>query len=181
MTPVSIVPEIAGLPRKTAHERWGIGYDALGDRIKALGIVMERTHRGSILTMEQITQLDFLDRLLKKKPMELAALLISTTQQNSTPLELPPTERLVEEVLGLIRSLPFSPAPDVLSSHRQLAEAAAGAFVLSTKDLSQILGLTPKALCAKGEHTFGKYKISRAKVKVGRQNGWFVVPSLTEV
>lgn len=145
---------------RQAAERYGCenNYSTFHNRMTKLGIKPERRGRSSYLSSVQIEQLDRLDQHLKsggtfsnfvieegevipitknKKVMELA-----TTSDNS----ITPSGSIGDiEIIAALQALSQSNY-DVLTPQKRLKEAAEEGFLLTTDQVSKIVGLSPSTI-----------------------------------
>jgi hypothetical protein len=149
-------------------------------RFKSLGLSLEKGERGKIdASPEQVELLDELDEHLKKggslksflRPTETVALSDGLLESDSGALEVAPEQQLLEVLVGAIAAnlQPRSP----LWYHSELEKAAAGGWLLTGKEVKELIGVKP--YCRKGEEVFTRGCWQFAKVgKIGAALAWRV-------
>lgn len=152
-------------------DRYGLGKTKLYEYLGDLGIKPTLENRRSFITLDQLA---LLDRYVP---------IASDRQAAATFLSTLPAEPIQEQVRGIVHSAetstpPWIPLleaiaqlqqpPDPLALHRQLEEVVEHGWVLSSSQLREILGATPK----EGDRRYG-FTFSR-QGRIGRQSGWRV-------
>ena len=149
-------------------------------RFKSLGLSLEKGERGKIdASPEQVELLDELDEHLKKggslksflRPTETVALSDGQLELDGGALEVAPEQQLLEMLVGAIAAnlQPRSP----LWYHSELEKAAAGGWLLTSKEVKELIGVKP--YCKRGTDIFtrGCWQFSKAG-KIGAALAWLV-------
>lgn len=149
-------------------------------RFKSLGLSLEKGERGKIdASPEQVELLDELDEHLKKggslksflRPTETVALSDGQLELDGGALEVAPEQQLLEALVGAIAAnlQPRSP----LWYHSELEKAAAGGWLLTSKEVKELIGVKP--YCKRGTDIFtrGCWQFSKAG-KIGAALAWLV-------
>lgn len=147
-------------PVAQVAETLSISIRTLQRRCKELDLVPERDGREAYLSAKQMEELES----HQAQRGELS-LLGAALQRQSVQLMAREADA-IELVNAIAQFLPHS-QHDIFASHRALQEAAEKRWLLSTKQLSEILNLTPRAIKDGGSRLGFQFK------RVGRE--WRVV------
>lgn len=151
--PVELVE--AELTTRQASERYGCGsnYSTFHNRMVKLGIKPERRGRQSFLNQQQIALLDRLDAHLRSggtfanfqieenetKPIQKASSSVNLSARQTGSIEHSGA-LLSSELVSAIQALTLKEY-DILTPQKRLKEAVDNEFLLTTEQVSQILGL----------------------------------------
>ena len=145
-------------------------------RFKSLGLSLEKGERGKIdASPEQVELLDELDEHLKKggslKNFLPSVNSVVVGNLESVEDRVSTEQQMLEMLVGAIASnlQPRSP----LWHHEELEKAAAGGWLLTSREVKELIGVKPK--CGKGSDRFIRGCWSFVKAgKVGGAVGWRV-------
>jgi hypothetical protein len=174
-------------------ERYGLKTrQSIYERINQLGITLAKKGNKSYATPEQVELLDQLNEYMGAGGTlkTFVPTIVTTPEIDTVSVEVdsyldtvsPEINSLLEpsQVDGLVRLIEAISAinhkvsnpetkPDALAHYRQLEEAIAHNWILTTSEIEELLGVKPK-----GEtFTRGCWLFTKAG-KVGIQNGWSV-------
>ncbi|NJO94546.1 MAG: hypothetical protein HC820_09865 [Hydrococcus sp. RM1_1_31] len=176
--------EIDRVPITQLPSRYGIARSNLYIRLKDLGIEPEKMGKKGFVNAEQLQLLDalhdhiqkggttgeFLKSLDSDRPQIDPALVISTTGQN--PLFHPPT--LVAVVEAIVKRL-LPTTGSRLSYLRELEEACERGWLLSTSEVADLLGLSPRTIAAYGqEFSDAGFVFTRTGTRKGGEIAWLI-------
>jgi hypothetical protein len=171
---------------KELCERYGLKTrQSIYERINQLGINLSKEGNKSYATLEQITLLDQLnDYMVSGGTLKTFTPTIATTTEIDTvsvevdsyldtvshnlDTSLEPAQ--INDLVSLVQAIAsVTNKPDALAHHRQLEEATARGWILSTNEIEELLGVKPR-----GEtFTRGCWVFSRAG-SIGRGAAWKV-------
>ena len=126
--------------------RWGVSSRTVNRRLVFLGITPQRRGRHHYLTLDQVALAERFHQHLSQgrdsdsfnsQGHEAPEVEVVTAEQPNH--EITP-QQLTTLATALLAQLPPSPATDPLQRSRRLAEAAAERLVLTSKELSTVLG-----------------------------------------
>ncbi len=173
-------------------ERYGLKTrQSIYERINQLGITLAKKGNKSYATPEQVELLDQLNEYMKVGgTLKTFVPTIATTPEVDTVsvevdnyldtvspdidslLESPQVDglvRLIEAISAINKTSTSDSKPDTLAHYRQLEEAIAHNWTLTTSEIEELLGVKPK-----GEtFTRGCWVLSRAGT-IGREVAWKV-------
>lgn len=166
---------------KELMERYNLNSrQSLYARFKSLGLVLEKGDRGKIdASPEQVELLDELDEHLKKggslksfTPLVDGVVVADVEPFEDEGLDVVSGEmQMLEMLVGAIASnlQPHSP----LWHHQELEKAAVGGWLLTSKEIKELIGVKP--YCKKGSEVFirGCWKFTKAG-KIGGAIAWLV-------
>jgi hypothetical protein len=174
--------EIDLVPITQLPSRYGIARSNLYTRLKDLGIELEKIGKKAFVNAEQLQLLDALHDHIQKggttgeflKSLDGVqsdrAIISSTTGQ--IPLFQPAT--LVAVVEAIVKRL-LPSTGNRLSYLRELEEACEKAWLLSTSEVADLLGLSPKTIAAYGqEFSDAGFIFTRAGTRKGGEIAWSI-------
>jgi DNA-binding transcriptional regulator YhcF (GntR family) len=174
--------EIDRIPITQLPSRYGIARSNLYTRLKDLGIEPEKMGKKAFVNAEQLQLLDALHEHIQKggttgeflKSLNGAtsdrALVTSPNEQN--PLFQPNT--LVAVVEAIVKRL-LPNTGSRLSYLRELEEAYEKGWLLSTSEVADLLGLSPKTIAAYGQEFFDAgFVFTRAGTRKGGEIAWAI-------
>lgn len=161
---------------------------ALYARLDKLGITLDKDERGhNYAAPEQIEQLDELEEHLQSTGGTLANF-VPVTQTEIAQTEFLPEEPVNGGMEVLIRAHREADLFEIASQlqpksplwfHRELKEAAAEGWLLSTEEVQQLIGVKPTPKKGEDFYERGSWTFVKAG-KIGTQTAWRVVRSQTE-
>ncbi len=186
---IDLVP-LAQLP-----SRYGIARSNLYIRLKELKIQSVKQGRKAYVTKAQLELLDGLDahlerggtilgftQLLKKRGHQLTHL-STVSPSTSNPLDqsgyIEPTSSLsssalVEAIETVVKRL-VPRSTSRLNYLKELEEAYQNGWLLSTSEVSDLLGLTPKTIASYGqEFSDAGFSFTRAGIRKGGEIAWSI-------
>jgi hypothetical protein len=163
-------------------QRYGLSSrQSLYARLKSLGLVLEKGDKNKVCaTSEQIQLLDELDKHLKNGGSLKSFLPTTKTVAVSDIPEKMSSDNLVasEGEISVLESLMGALAANIrprspLWYHKELEKAAAGGWLLTVREIKELVGVKPR--CVKGSNVFvrGCWRFVKAG-KVGGAVGWRV-------
>ena len=182
--------EIDRVPVSQLPSRYSIARSALYTRLKDLKIEPEKQGKKAFVNAEQLQQLDALHEHIQKggitgaflKQLERPEPLATEdspgqssefVQDSPGQMTTSSTAALVTVVEAIIKRL--MPAPSRLSYLRELEEANSNGWLLSTRELAELLGLTPGTIADYGEEfSDAGFTFTRAGKRKGGEIAWRV-------
>jgi len=174
--------EIDRIPITQLSSRYGIARSNLYIRLKDLGIEPEKMGKKGFVNAEQLQLLDALHDHINKGgttgeflksiggTTSDRALVTSPSEQN--PLFHPPT--LVAVVEAIVKRL-LPSTGSRLSYLRELEEACERGWLLSTSEVADLLGLSPRTIAAYGqEFEDAGFVFTRAGTRKGGELAWSI-------
>ncbi len=171
--------DIDPYPVAELQSRYGIGKQAVYNRLDALKIKPEKHGNRSYVTLEQLQILDQLHNHISNggtmadfqsppsPPVESSLLLVDSVDKTSGLSKTDDLITLIERIAAALR-----PTEQPLGHWEQLEKASANNWLLSTADVQRVIGVKPK-----GERfTRGSFTFVRSG-KIGNQAAWRVVKS----
>lgn len=156
------------------NERYGINRNAVNDRINTLNI--KRSRRGKI-SPEDLVLMDKYHEHVQKGGTILNFPLSPEVVVPDKVLDVANNGSsellfcLCQAMESIACNLAFVKAEsNPIKNMQLLQEAAREHYILSTKQLKDLCGVKPYH-----NHVYGKFRIVRAEVKVGKSFGWAVV------
>jgi hypothetical protein len=164
---------------KDLMERYNLNSrQSLYARFKSLGLSLEKGERGKInASPEQVELLDELDEHLKKGGSlksflpSVDGVVVGNLESVENESIVSGEQQMLEMLVGAIASnlQPRSP----LWYHEELEKAATGGWLLTSKEIKDLIGVKP--VCKKGEDVFtrGCWQFTKAG-KIGGSSAWLV-------
>ena len=163
-------------PVSELQERYGIGKQAVYNRLEALKIKPLKQGNRSYINSEQLEVLDRLDEHIASGgtmadfPPPGIESSLSLVDEVDKPTGLSKADdliTLIERIAAAIR-----PTADPLAHYEQLEKAIANDWLLTTSEVQRVIGVKPK-----GERfTRGSFTFVRSG-KIGNQSAWRVMKS----
>lgn len=188
--------EIDRIPISQLPSRYGIARSNLYTRLKDLRIEPEKMGKKAFVSAEQLHLLDALHDRIQQGGTTGEFLKGLDRPQNHSALVPAPGEpsiivqpnALVAVVETIIKRL-LPNTGSRLSYLRELEEACGNGWLLSTSEVADLLGLSPKTIAGYGEEfEDGGFVFSRAGIRKGgeiawaidKQSAWKIPPSQSE-
>jgi hypothetical protein len=182
--------EIDRVPVSQLPSRYSIARSALYTRLKDLKIEPEKQGKKAFVNANQLQQLDALHEHIQKggitgeflKKLERPGQLATedspvqssgVVQDSPGQITTSPTVALVTVVEAIVKRL--VPAPSRLSYLRELEEAYSNGWLLSTRELADLLGLTRQTITDYGdEFNDAGFTFTRSGKRKGGEIAWRV-------
>ncbi len=168
--------EIDPYPVSELQGRYGIGKQAVYNRLDALNIKPTKQGNRSYIALEQLQILDQLHSHIaaggtmadfQSPPIESSLSLVDTVDKTSGLSRTDDLITLIERIAAALK-----PTEQPLSHWEQLEKAVANNWLLSTTDVQRVIGVKPKGeRFTRGSFTFVRFG------KIGNQSAWRVVKS----
>lgn len=186
--------EVDLIPVSQLHDRYGIARSNLYNRLKDLKIESIKQGRKAFITASQLQMLDGLDAHLQQggTTSEFMAKLsssqsLTTVPTSQTEVYNPQSTEIVTEptftvqpsaLVGAIEAVVKRLIPinrSRLSYLRDLEEAYEKGWLLSTSEIADLLGLSPKTIANYGqEFTDAGFIFARVGIRKGGEIAWSV-------